>query len=69
MTNLKGESKMYFESLLIQYLENHDLLEKKEEIEREYANEISSLNVALEEEHELRLSIEKKIESHELQQN
>ena len=48
MTNLKGESKMYFESLLKQYLETHDLLEKKEKIEREYLDETSSLNVALE---------------------
>ena len=69
MTNLKGESKMYFESLLKKFLEARDLLEKKEASEREYADEISSLNVALEVEHERTLSLEKKIESHELSQN
>ena len=56
MANLKGETKMHFEGLLKQYLETNALLEKKEEDEREYADEISSLNVALEEEHELRVS-------------
>ena len=69
MTNSKGESKMYFESLLKQYLETHALIEKKEESQRDYADEISSLYVALEEEHKLRLSLEKKIETHELSQN
>ena len=41
----------------------------KEEDERVYADEISSLNEALEEEHELRISLEKNIESHELSLN
>ena len=59
---------MHFEGLLKQYLETNILLEKKEENERVYADKISSLNVALEEEHELMLSLGKKIESHELSQ-
>ena len=69
MANLKGETKMHFEGLLKQYLETHALLEKKEEDEREYVDEISTLNVALEEEHELRVSLEGKLESSELSQN
>ena len=60
---------MHFENLLKQFLEANLLLEKKEEDERVYADEISSLNEALEEEHELRLSLEKNIESHELSLN
>ena len=52
-----------------QYLETHTLLEKKQEYEREYTDEISSLNVALEEEHELRVSLEEKLESIEASQN
>jgi hypothetical protein len=69
MANLKGETKMHFEGLLEKYLEANLLLEKKEENERDYADEIATLNVALEEEHELRLSLEKKIESHEISQS
>ena len=69
MANLKGETKMHFEGLLKQYLETNALLEKKEEDEREYADEISALNVALEEEHELRISLEGKLNSSELAQN
>jgi hypothetical protein len=69
MANLKGESKVHFEGLLAKYVETNLLLEKKEENERVYANEISSLNFALEEEHELRLTLEKNIESHEISQN
>ena len=60
---------MHFENLLKQFLEANLLLENKEEGERFYADEISSLNEALEEEHELRLSLEKNIESHELSLN
>ena len=60
---------MHFEGLLKQYLETHALLEKKKENEREYADEIAALNVALEEEHELRVSLEGKLNSSELAQN
>ena len=56
-------------SLLNQYVETHALLEKKEEDEREYADEIAALNVALEEEHELRVSLEGKLNSSELAQD
>ena len=66
MANLKGETKMHFENLLKRFLEANLLLEKKEEDERVYTDEISSLNEALEEEHELRLSLEKNVESHEV---
>ena len=48
LANLQGETKEHFEGLLKQYLETHTLLEKKQEDEREYADEISTLNVALE---------------------
>ena len=47
---------------MTQYLETHTLLEKKQEDEREYADEISTLNVALEEEHGLRVSLEEKLD-------
>ena len=47
MAKLKGETKMHFENLLGQYLETNSLLEKEEENERDYADEIASLNVAL----------------------
>ena len=57
---------MHFENLLNRFLEANLLLEKKEEDERVYADEISSLNEALEEEHDLRLSLEKNVESHEV---
>ena len=57
MANLKGETKMHFENLFKCFLEANLLLEKKEEDERAYADEISSLNEALEEEHELMHSL------------
>ena len=44
-------------------------MKRRKKDERVYANEISSLNEALEEENELRLSLEKNIESHELSLN
>ena len=69
MANLQGETKEHFEGLLKQYLETHTLLEKKQEDEREYADEIASLNVALEEEHEVRVSLEEKLDSIEESNN
>ena len=69
MANLKGETKMHFEGLLKHYFETHALLEKKEEDEREYADEIAALNFALEKEHELRVSLEGKLNSSELAQD
>src|SRR5664279_5571725 len=63
MSNLRGESKMHFETLLSQYGEAQHLLERKGEIEREDAIEIASLTVTLEEEQELRVSLEEKLES------
>src|SRR5664279_1510226 len=63
MSNLRGESKMHFETLLSQYGEAQQLLESKGEIEREDAIEIASLTVTLEEEQELRVSLEEKLES------
>ena len=42
---------------------------KKQEVEREDANEIASLNVTLEEEHELRVSLEEKLNSIEESHN
>ena len=69
LSNLQGETKEHFEGLLKQYLETRTLLEKKEEYEREYVDEISTLNVALEEEHDLRVSLEENLDSIEESQN
>ena len=52
-----------------QYGEAQHLLEKKEESEREDANEIASLTVTLEEEQELLVTLEEKLESIEESHN
>ena len=44
-------------------------LDEKERLEREYANDIAALTVALEEEHELRVSLEEKLENLDESQN
>ena len=68
MSKLKGKSKKHFVALLEQLGEANDMIEAHEEIiskmeghSRDYADEISDLSNALEEEHGLRLALE---ESH-----
>ena len=51
------------------YGRTQEELEEKERLEREYANDIASLTVALEEEHELRVSLEEKLENLDESQN
>ena len=43
-------------------IESPKIIEKKGDMEREYVDKIGSLNVALDEEHELRESLEEKFE-------
>ena len=63
ITNLQGETKKPFEALMGQYGEAQEMLEVKGKIEREDAMEIASLKDNLEEEHELRVSLEEQLES------
>jgi hypothetical protein len=67
--NLQGEAKRHFEALMSQYGEALELLEKKGDIERDDANEKASLTLALDEEHDLRVSLEEKLEGLEEAQN
>ena len=46
-----------------------DILEEKGRLETEYANDIASLTVALEEKHQLRVSLEEKLDNIEESQN
>ena len=69
MANLRGEGKVHFEALLSQYGEAQHLLEEKGAREREDANEIASLTITLEEEHELRVSCEEKLDNIEESHN
>ena len=69
MSKLKGKSKKHFVALLEQLGEANDMIEaheetisKMEEHSRDYANEISDLSNALEEERNHRLDLE---ESHD----
>ena len=69
MANLRGESKKHFETLMSRYGEAQHLLGKKGEIEREDALEKASLTIFLEEEQEIRVSLEEKLESIEESHN
>jgi hypothetical protein len=61
VTNMQGETRMHFESLMRQLGEANNLIELKEGFERENADEISTLSCALEEEQALRISLEESI--------
>ena len=63
LSNLQGEDKKHFGALASQLNEALDYLEEKGRIEREDSIEIASLNNALEEEQELRVSLEEKLET------
>ena len=63
ITNLQGETKKHVEALMSQYGKAQEMIEIKGNIEREDAMEIASLKNNLEEEHELRVSLEEQLES------
>ncbi|KAK1628228.1 hypothetical protein QYE76_002543 [Lolium multiflorum] len=58
LTNMQGDTKIHFEALMDQLGAAQDLIEEKERLEREAANEIASLTQAHEEEQDLRMSLE-----------
>ena len=58
ISNLQGESKRHFETLMGQLGQAQDLLEEKEEHERNAANEIANLSLSLEEEQGLSSTLE-----------
>ncbi|KAK1648368.1 hypothetical protein QYE76_066173 [Lolium multiflorum] len=58
LTNMQGDTKTHFEALMAQLGAAQDLIEEKERLEREAANEIASLSQAHEEEQNLRMSLE-----------
>lgn len=69
MANLHGEGKRHFETLMHQYGQALELIEQKGEIERDDANEKASLTIALDEEHDIHVSLEEKLEGLEEAQN
>jgi hypothetical protein len=70
LANLKGHTKVYFDTLVCQFGDAHDTIKEKEEFERLAADDIGSLSIELEEEQTLRVSLEEKLlgleESHNL---
>ena len=69
LSNVQGESRKHFEAILRQLAEANARLEEKGRIEREDAIEIASLNNALEEEQETRVSLEETLETIEESHN
>jgi hypothetical protein len=70
IANMKGHTKVYFETLVCQLGDAHDTIKEKEEFERLAADDIGSLSIELKEEENLRASLEEKLlgleESHNL---
>jgi hypothetical protein len=62
LTNLQGDHKKYVSACMSKLGQANAIIEKKGEIERDDAIEIASLNHALEEEQEIRASLEEKLE-------
>ncbi|KAK1667829.1 hypothetical protein QYE76_055988 [Lolium multiflorum] len=58
LTNMQGDTKTHVGALLSQLGAAQDLIEEKERLEREVANEIASLKEELEDEQNLRMSLE-----------
>ena len=69
LTNMQGETKKHVEALMAQLGEAQDLLEEKERLEREAADEIASLTQAHEEEHNLRVTLEESVLNLEVSNN
>ena len=63
LSNLQGEAKRHVESLVAQLEEARDLIEVKEQLEREAADEIATLSQALTDEQELRVTIESSMDA------
>jgi hypothetical protein len=70
IANMKGHTKVYFETLMCQLGDARDTIKEKEEFERLAADDTGSLSIELEEEQNLRASLEEKLlgleESHNL---
>jgi hypothetical protein len=70
IANMKGQNKVYFETLMCQLGDTRDTIKEKEEFERLAADDIGSLSIELEEEQNLRASLKEKLlgleESHNL---
>jgi hypothetical protein len=68
--NMKGQTKVYCETLMCQLGDGRDTIKEKEEFERLAADDTGSLSIELEEEQTLRASLEEKLlgleESHNL---
>jgi hypothetical protein len=60
IANMKGQTKVYFETLMCQLGDARDAIKEKEEFERLVADDIGSLSIKLEEEQNLRVSLEEK---------
>ncbi|KAK1679577.1 hypothetical protein QYE76_040425 [Lolium multiflorum] len=58
LTNMQGDTKTHVGALLSQLGATQDLIKEKERLEREAANEIASLKEELEDEQNLRMSLE-----------
>ena len=63
ISNLSGEHKLHVEYILNQLGEALNTIQQKEIFDRENADEISTLSLALEEEEETRAALESKLES------
>jgi hypothetical protein len=70
IANMKGHTKVYFETLMCQLADARDTIKEKEEFERLAADDIGSLAIELKEEQNLRAYLEEKLlgleESHNL---
>jgi hypothetical protein len=69
LSNMQGPTKMHFEALMGQLGQSQDLLKEKEEHERDAANKIASLSLALEEEKDQRVTLEASVSSLEESHN
>jgi hypothetical protein len=67
---MQGETKKYVETIMYQLGDSQDILKEKEILEREAANEIGTLSLALEEDKYQRVFLEEKLvglqKSHDL---
>ena len=69
LSNLQGEGKKFFDDILRELAEANARLEEKGRIEREVAIDMASLENALEEEQETRVSLEETLETIEESHN
>ncbi|KAK1670530.1 hypothetical protein QYE76_058689 [Lolium multiflorum] len=69
LTNMQGDTKIHVEAFMAQLGAAQDLIEEKERLEREAADEIASLTQAHEEEHNLRISLEASVLNLEVSNN